>query len=133
MPELTIHRDVRFRGRVQGVGFRWFTRDAGVLQQARSYLRCAGPGFPFLGLGLTLYFAAQGAGKVLAPVAAACLRFLVVLVAGHAVAGGGEPWMLFTVVGGAMAVYGLLTALGIRLTAWGPRAAPLAPGLSRTS
>ena len=102
----------------------WFTHDAGVLQNARTYLRCAGPGFPFLGLGLTLYFAAQGAGKVLAPVAAACLRFLFVLLVGGALAAGSAPWVLFTVVGSAMGVYGLLTALGIRLSHWGaPRVA----------
>jgi Na+-driven multidrug efflux pump len=98
----------------------WFTTDAGVLQHARTYLRCAGAGFPFLGLGLTLYFAAQGAGNVLAPVAAACLRFLVVLVVGRALGAGSQPWMLFSVVGGAMVVYGLLTALGVRYSAWGP-------------
>jgi putative MATE family efflux protein len=112
----------------------WFTRDAGVLAHARTYLRSAGAGFPFLGLGLTLYFAAQGAGKVAAPVAAGFVRFLFVLLAGSALGLGAQPWMLFSVVGAAMAVYGLLTALGVRFSQWGPRE-PLAvqPGLSRSS
>jgi putative MATE family efflux protein len=101
----------------------WFTRDAGVLQHARSYLRWAGAGFPFLGLGATLYFAAQGAGKVLAPVGAALLRLVFVVVVGGAVAGAGAPWLLFAVVGAAMTVYGLATALGVRLTPWGPQVA----------
>jgi putative MATE family efflux protein len=105
----------------------WFSRDAGVLAHARTYLRCAGAGFPFLGLGLTLYFAAQGAGKVAAPVAAAFLRFLFVLVLGSALGAGAHPWMLFSVVGAAMAVYGGLTALGVRLSHWGPRAAAAVP------
>jgi len=112
----------------------WFTRDAGVLAHARSYLRFAGAGFPFLGLGATLYFAAQGAGNVTAPVAAAVLRFLFVLVAGSALGAGAPTWMLFSVVGVAMALYGLLTALGVRLSHWGPRLpVPAAPGLSRPS
>lgn len=44
---------------------RLFTADPGVLTHARSYLRWAGAGFTFFGIGLTLYFAAQGAGDVL--------------------------------------------------------------------
>lgn len=111
----------------------WFTSDAGVLAYASSYLRCAGAGFPFLGLGLTLYFAAQGAGKVLAPVAASCLRFAFVLVVGGALGAGSAPWMLFSVVGGAMALYGIATALGVHFTDWGQRAAPAAAGVTRPS
>jgi Na+-driven multidrug efflux pump len=114
----------------------WFSRDAGVLAQARSYLRWAGPGFGFFGLGLTLYFAAQGAGNVAAPVAASILRFLLVLIAGHAIAAAvSGPWALFALVGGAMAVYGIVTALGVHFSSWGPRtvAPPAAAGLSRTS
>lgn len=110
----------------------WFSADPGVLQHASSYLRCAGPGFPFLGLGLTLYFAAQGAGNVLAPVAAACLRFGIVVVAGSALGSGSPPWILFSVVGGAMAIYGIATALGVRFSHWGPRAAAAQP-LTRPS
>jgi putative MATE family efflux protein len=112
----------------------WFTRDPGVLAHARAYLRCAGAGFPFLGLGLTLYFAAQGAGNVTAPVAAALLRFVLVLAGGAALGAGASPWMLFSVVGGAMAVYGLVTALGVRLSTWGPRRpVPAETGLTRPS
>jgi putative MATE family efflux protein len=113
----------------------WFTRDAAVLEHARTYLRWAGWGFPLLGLGLTLYFAAQGAGNVTAPVAAAFLRFLFVVLVGSAVASTASLAMLFAIVGSAMGLYGLLTAVGIRLTRWGPRtAAPVAPaGVSRPS
>jgi putative MATE family efflux protein len=101
----------------------WFTNDPGVLQHARDYLRWAGVGFPFLGLGLTLYFAAQGAANILAPVAAAILRFVFVLLAGHAAAAVGAPWLLFAVVGGAMVLYGVATALGVRFSAWAPKSA----------
>jgi len=39
-----------------------------VLAHAELYLRWAGPGFAFYGLGISLYFASQGAGQVLGPV-----------------------------------------------------------------
>ncbi|MDB5859092.1 MAG: efflux family protein [Ramlibacter sp.] len=114
----------------------WFSRDAAVLAHARSYLRWAGPGFGFFGLGLTLYFAAQGAGKVAAPVAASLLRFLFVLLAGHAIAAAvPQPWALFALVGAAMVLYGTATALGVGYSRWQPQVRPVAPvaGLSRPS
>lgn len=114
----------------------WFSRDAGVLAHAHSYLRWAGLGFAPFGLGLTLYFAAQGAGNVVAPVTASILRFLFVLVVGHAVAAHVDgPWALFALVGAAMTLYGAATALGVHLTRWGPRAPAAVPaaGLSRPS
>lgn len=113
-----------------------FSDDAAVLQQAASYLRWAGPGFGLFGLGLTLYFAAQGAGNVVAPVTASVLRFLFVLAVGNAVAASGAgPWALFALVGAAMVLYGGVTAVGVHLTRWGAPAAPSAPaaGLSRPS
>ena len=47
-----------------------FTSDEAVLGHARQYLRTVGPAFPLFGLGLTLYFASQGSGRVLGPVLA---------------------------------------------------------------
>ena len=47
-----------------------FTQDPAVRAAADLYLRLAGPGFAFLGLGMALYFASQGSGKVLGPVLA---------------------------------------------------------------
>ena len=112
-----------------------FTSDPGVLAQARSYLRWAGPGFGFLGLGLVMYFAAQGSGNVLAPVGAAFLRFIFVAVGGHMlVAAGAGPWALFALVGAAMVVYGTATALGVHWSHWGPRTAtPVPAGVTRPS
>ncbi len=42
----------------------------------------AGPAFPFFGLGLTLYFASQGAGQVIGPVLAGTVRLVLVAGAG---------------------------------------------------
>ena len=99
----------------------WFTRDAAVLFAARQYLQFAGPGFAFFGLGLTLYFAAQGSGNVLGPVLASTLRLLIVAAGGAWIASSGAPApAVFTLVGASMAIYGLATATSIFLTPWGP-------------
>ncbi|MFN0183458.1 MAG: MATE family efflux transporter [Aquabacterium sp.] len=101
-----------------------FTSDPAVLAHARQYLRMAGPAFPFFGLGLTLYFASQGSGRVLGPVLASTLRLLLVAGAGAWLAAhAAGPAAYFALVAAAMVAYGLATAAAIRLTPWGPRAA----------
>ena len=59
-----------------------FTRDPQVLGYGRLFLHWAGPGFAFFGIGLTLYFASQGAGRMAGPVFAATMRLLLVAVGG---------------------------------------------------
>jgi putative MATE family efflux protein len=99
---------------------RLFTDDADVLATARAYLRWAGPGYAFFGLGLCLYFASQGAGKVLGPVLTATVRLLLVLGVGAWLAAASAPlWTLFALVAAAMAAYGLLTAAAVWGTRWG--------------
>ena len=66
---------------------RLFTQDAAVLEHARQYLRIVGPVFPLFGVGLTLYFASQGAGRVLGPVLASAVRLALVVGAGWVLAG----------------------------------------------
>jgi putative MATE family efflux protein len=97
-----------------------FTQDPAVLASAASYLRWAGPAYTFFGLGLCLYFCAQGAGKVLGPVLAGTLRLVVVAAGGWYLASiDAEPWTMFALVSAAMVVYGLATALAIRGARWG--------------
>jgi putative MATE family efflux protein len=97
-----------------------FTRDPAVLAAAGQYLRLAGPGFAFFGLGLTLYFAAQGSGNVLGPVLASTLRLLLVAAGGAWVAhSGAGVSALFALVGASMTVYGLATSAAIFFTPWG--------------
>ena len=97
-----------------------FTSDPGVTAAASSYFAWAGPLFGFFGIGACLYFSSQGAAKVGGPVLANTARLIVVGGGGWWLASTGAPaWQLFALVGAAMVVYGLGTALAIRLTRWG--------------
>jgi putative MATE family efflux protein len=96
-----------------------FTRDPGVTAAANSYFAWAGPAFGFFGIGTCLYFASQGAAKVVGPVLSSTLRLLTVGTGGWWLASSDAPaWTLFALVGAAMVVFGLSTAASIRLTRW---------------
>ena len=93
-----------------------------MLEATRLYLRWAGPGFGFFGLASALYFASQGAGKMLGPVLSQGVRLGLVFGVGSALAAAGAPlWMLFALVSVAMAAHGLTTATAVHLTNWGDR------------
>jgi putative MATE family efflux protein len=96
-----------------------FTSDAGVTAAASSYLMWAGPAFAFFGAGVCLYFSSQGAAKVGGPVIAGTARLVMVGGGGWLLASTNAPaWSLFALVGAAMVVYGLGTALSVRLSDW---------------
>jgi putative MATE family efflux protein len=96
-----------------------FTSDPGVTAAAYSYFHWAGPGFGFFGAGVCLYFSSQGAAKVGGPVLAGTIRLVLVAVGGWWLAASDAPaWTLFALVGTAMVVFGLSTALSIHLTRW---------------
>ena len=97
-----------------------FTRDPGVSAAAATYFAFAGPAFGFFGLGVALYFSSQGAARVLGPVLASTARLLIVGCGGWWLAMLQAPsWMLFALVGVAMAVFGLGTAASVRFSRWG--------------
>jgi putative MATE family efflux protein len=98
-----------------------FTGEEGVRAAANLYLRWAGPGFAFVGLGLSLYFASQGSGKVLAPVLSGTIRLLVIAIGGWWLTTiAAQAWSLFALVGVAMAAFGLSVATAVYLTSWAP-------------
>ena len=97
-----------------------FTSDPGVTAAAASYFAWAGPAFGFFGLGICLYFSSQGAAKVGGPVLVSTVRLLLVGVGGWWLVSISAPaWTLFALVGAAMVVFGLGTALSVRLARWG--------------
>lgn len=101
---------------------RLFTSDPQVLASARSYFAWAAPAYALYGLGLCLFFASQGAGKVFWPVMAGSLRLLVIVLGGWWLTASQSPvWTVFALVGVALAAYGIATALSIYFTSWGTR------------
>jgi putative MATE family efflux protein len=97
-----------------------FTSDRAVRAIANQYLRWAGPGFLFVGLGLSLYFASQGSGKMLAPVLAGTVRLWVIAVGGWWLTASAAPaWSLFALVGASMTAFGLCIAAAVYLAPWG--------------
>ncbi|WP_090045543.1 MATE family efflux transporter [Limnohabitans sp. 2KL-27] len=101
---------------------RLFTQDETVLGFARQYLVTAGPAFPFFGLGLTLYFASQGAGQVIGPVLAGTVRLVLVAGVGYWLTQHqGTAEHFYGLVAVAMVLYGVVTAVAIKVTPWGQR------------
>jgi Na+-driven multidrug efflux pump len=99
-----------------------FTSDPAVRAAANLYLRWAGPGFAFVGLGLSLYFASQGSGKMLGPVLSGTVRLIVIALGGWALTANAAPaWSLFALVAVSMVAFGLSVAAAVYLTPWGPR------------
>jgi putative MATE family efflux protein len=97
-----------------------FTSDPQVQATGATYLRIVGPTYGFFGLGLALYFASQGAGRLAWPLTAGFAR-LTVAAAGGWLAGYGFGWGLpgiFAAMGVALTVFGTTTAVAVRLGAW---------------
>lgn len=99
---------------------RLFASDPAVQDAIVLYLRWVCPSFGPFGLGMALYFAAQGAGRMRGPFAASVSRL------GFAVGGG---WLLatftanglagaFAAVAMALVAYGLLMAASVRPGVW---------------
>ncbi|MCV6586936.1 MAG: MATE family efflux transporter [Marinibacterium sp.] len=88
-----------------------FTDDLQVRAVAASYFAWAGPGYAFLGFGLCLYFAFQGAGQVIWPILAGTLRLGIVVGAGYLMRDGlSTVTPLFSVIFVSMVGFALMNA-----------------------
>jgi Na+-driven multidrug efflux pump len=83
------------------------------------YLRITGPFFGFFGLGFTLYFASQGAGRLAWPLFSGLIRLIV------AVGGGWLAWRatgslawFFACSALAMLLYGAIITTALACGAW---------------
>jgi len=92
-----------------------FSADPAVLESGSLYLRTVAPFYLMLAANIALFFASQGAGKVLLPVLAGTARLLIVIAGGAAVATLGG---IFAAIATAMAVSGLLTIWFVARTKW---------------
>ena len=97
-----------------------FTQAVTVRDACRTYLQIVGPFYAFYGASLCLYFASQGAGRVLWPVIASVLRVVVIVMGCIAVARepGATATQFFWVIAATLAAQGLMTGAAIRLGAW---------------
>jgi len=99
-----------------------FSVDPAVLDAGTLYLRTVGLCYPFLALGIALYFASQGAAEVLLPVLAGSARLAIVIGGGVAVfALDAGLHAVFGVIAVAMVTFGTLTALAVSKAVWGVR------------
>ncbi len=96
-----------------------FGNDPRMLETGAAYLRLVGPTYGFFGLGLSLYFASQGAGRLLWPLVAGGLRLAV------AVGGGWLALMVFgtldwvfAALALALVLYGTMLATAIWSGVW---------------
>ena len=112
-----------------------FGHDAAMIAAGTQYLHVVGPVYGFFGLALSLYFASQGAGRLMWPVWGNVARLIVAgvggwlaLLAGHGLMG------VFVAQAAALVVYGLLNSWAIMAGAWfGPLRWPPRLGLHATS
>ena len=97
-----------------------FNADPAMIAAGSQYLRLVGPVYGFFGLGLALYFASQGAGKLLWPVIGNMARLATAALGG---------WLALTVWGAglqgvfiaqavALVVYGVVNTWAIAGGAW---------------
>ncbi len=96
-----------------------FDTDPHMLEAGAAYLRLVGPTYGFFGLGLCLYFASQGAGRLLWPLLAGLARMIL------AVGGGwlalhltGSLTWVFVALSVALVVYGSTLTIAIASGVW---------------
>ena len=96
-----------------------FGDDPQMIAAGSAYLRAVGPCYGFFGFGLALYFASQGAGKLIWPLLAGFARMAVAIGGGWlALKLTGSLPLMFAAVGAALVVYGVGVATAIKLGVW---------------
>lgn len=90
----------------------WFSHEPAVVEVGSLYLRFLGPVYPFLGVGIVLFSASQGVGKVVGPFLCATLRLIIVAIGGWLTVDllGLGLTSLFAVAAAALVVLGLSVA-----------------------
>jgi len=102
---------------------RLFTSDPQVIAATVSYITRVAPFYCLFGLGMTLSFASQGAGRMKAPFAAGVTRLVVATAGGWftvEILGWGLPGV-FTAIAAGMIAFGGLIAGPLLLMPWGPK------------
>ena len=112
-----------------------FASDHAMRQAGTHYLRTVGPLYGFFGVGLVLYFASQGAGRLTWPVLGNLARLAVAAFGGAlALRWGHGLTPIFIAQGVALVIYALINAAAVAGGAWfgpisWPRSVTLAASL----
>ena len=96
-----------------------FGDDATMNAVGAQYLRIVGPFYGFFGVGLSLYFASQGAGRVGWAMGRRLLRVAVAALGGLAVV----RWVrvstgVFAALAAGLAIYGVLNIVAVATGVW---------------
>src|SRR5262244_2422709 len=98
---------------------RLFSPDPQVIETGSAYLRIVGPAYGFFGLGMALYFASQGAARLLWPLLAGSLRVVVAIGGGWlALRLTGSLNWLFAALALGLVLHGLTLVVAIGTGAW---------------
>ncbi|MGA8610959.1 MAG: MATE family efflux transporter [Xanthobacteraceae bacterium] len=105
-----------------------FDNDPAMIDAGSRYLHAVGPVYGLFGLGMALYFASQGAGRLLWPLLANFARLMIAAVGGWlALRWGGSLTDIFIALAVALAAFGLINTAAVASGVWfRHRSAPLA-------
>jgi putative MATE family efflux protein len=97
-----------------------FSTEPTVLATGELYLHTVAPFYGIFGFGMLLYFAGQGAGRVLWPVLAGTVRLIIAALIGWIIVVhfGGGLRALFIAVAAASITYGVITIAALWLRGW---------------
>lgn len=92
-----------------------FSSDPEVLTSGYAYLRTVGPVYAFFGTGMALYFASQGAGRMLGAVLSSTARLLVAALGGYVAVHlfDADLQSLYIVIALGMTVFGIGVAASV--------------------
>jgi putative MATE family efflux protein len=96
-----------------------FDSDPAMIEAGSRYLQVVGPVYGLFGLGMALYFASQGAGRLLWPLLANFARLLIASAGGLlALRWTGSLTAVFVALSAALATFGLINAAAVARGAW---------------
>jgi putative MATE family efflux protein len=96
-----------------------FDTDPAMLDAGARYLHAVGPVYGIFGLGMALYFASQGAGRLLWPFVANFVRLLIAAGGGWlALRWSGDMSLVFFALAAALSAFGFINAAALANGAW---------------
>jgi putative MATE family efflux protein len=96
-----------------------FDSEPAMIEAGSRYLHAVGPVYGLFGLGMALYFASQGAGRLLWPLLANFARLVIASAGGFlALRWTGSLTAVFVALSVALATFGLINAVAVARGAW---------------